>query len=63
MIAYALGVVVGHKYVRFVGGKETVVLDVRQLSDTAARRECRQKRVRKTESDEEESRHCMSLAG
>lgn len=63
MIAYALSVVVGHKYVRFVGGKETVVIDILQVSDTTVRRKCRQKRVRKTESDEKDSRRWMSLAG
>lgn len=37
--AHALGIVVGHKHVRFVGWKETVVVDILQVCNAAIRTE------------------------
>lgn len=45
-LAYALGVVVSHKHVRLVGGKEAVVVDILQV----VRPEGRQESVCKAES-------------
>lgn len=61
--AYALGVVVGYKYVRFIRWKETVVIDILQARDTTVRPECRQERVRKAKSEERYSKHWMSSVG